>query len=68
MIDKVINHEILDTNAMSIVKAKATSKFFFKTQNNPKVSGKQRNVSDIQRKTFEALSAEYVVVGEEKVC
>ena len=58
MIDKVMSQAILDTNAMSIVNAKATSKLFFSAQNTPKVSGKQRKVSDIQRKTFEALSAE----------
>lgn len=58
MIDNVMSHAILDTNAMSIVNAKATSGVFFSAQNKPKVSGKQRKVSDIQRKSFEALSAE----------
>jgi len=58
MTDKVISHEILETNAISIVKAKATSKFFFNRQKPPKAKGKQRNVSDIHKKTFEALSAE----------
>jgi hypothetical protein len=67
MIDKVISQAILDAIAINMVKPKATSTLFFNAQNTPKVSGKHRKVRDIHRNTFEALSAENVVVGYEKV-
>lgn len=59
MIDRVISHDILGTNMMSSVNVKATSKkFLIIAQNRPNKTVKQRKISDIQRKTFEALSAE----------
>lgn len=58
MIDKVMSHAILDTKAISIVKPKASSTLFLSAQNVPKTIGKHKRVTDIQRKTFEALSAE----------
>jgi hypothetical protein len=67
MIDKVISQAILDATAINMVKPKATSTFFFIAQNNPKINGKHRIATDIQRNTFEALSAEYVVEGDENV-
>jgi len=48
---------ILETKAISKVKPAATSMFLLKTQNIPKVRGKQRNERDIHKKTFDALSA-----------
>lgn len=58
MIDKVISHGILDTKAIGIVKPKASSTFVPNAHNVPKTIGKHKRVTDIQRKTFEALSAE----------
>jgi hypothetical protein len=65
--DNVISHAILDTRAINIVKPKASSILFLKAQNVPKTSGKHKRVRDIHKNTFEALSAEYVVVGDENV-
>lgn len=66
MILRVISHAILATKAIMMVRPIAASPFLIKQIKNSK--GRQSMVSDIHKKTFAALAASIVVVGEPNNC